>query len=166
MLESKAARQQNVLDYVQTGILNPQDPDEKMSILAALEMGDVRTFVKERLIDERMAEFENQQMGNAEQPMFGMAQEWEDHEVHIKRHNLFRKSVEFKLLPQQQQDAIGMHVFQHQQFMMQQVMAMQAQQESQRGGPGEKGQQSEPGDRGSPPEAKGNPANDTGGSSE
>ena len=166
MLESKAARQQNVLDYVQTGILNPQDPDEKMSILAALEMGDVRTFVKERLIDERMAEFENQQMGNAEQPMFGMAQEWEDHEVHIKRHNLFRKSVEFKLLPQQQQDAIGMHVFQHQQYMMQQVMAMQQQQESQRGGPGEKGQQSEPGDRGSPPEAKGNPANDTGGSSE
>jgi hypothetical protein len=165
MLESKAARQQNVMDYVQAGILNPQDPDEKISILSALEMGDVRSYVKEKLIDERMAEFENEHMGS-DKPQFRPAQEWEDHEVHIKRHNLFRKSVEFALLPLQQQAAISVHVSQHQQYLMQQVMAMQQQQQSQKGMPGEKGEASEPssGQKATPKE--GSEAQDNSGTSD
>ncbi len=157
MLESKAARQQNVLDYVQLGILNPADPDEKMSILSALEIGDVRSFVKERLIDERMAEYENESMGDPKMPTFPEPKEWEDHEVHIKRHTLFMKGIDFKLLPPEQQEAVILHRAIHQQFMAAAIQAQMEVQGAKRGAPGEKGQASQPSSDSPAAEKEGSP---------
>lgn len=162
LLDSKAARQQNVMDFVETGILDPKDPDEKRSILSSLDVGDVRSYVKERLIDEESADFENAAMSRpptAGEPVdIPQARDFEDHEVHIKRHNLFRKSVEYRLLPPPQAGAIDAHVAQHQQFLLAQVQAMQAQTASQKGAPGEKGEPSAPGGGNKKPEQGGNEA--------
>lgn len=145
LLDTKAARQQQVLDYVQLGILNPQDPDEKLAILKMLEVGDVRSFVRDRLLDERMAEWENEGMASTEKFVIVEPKDFEDHQVHIQRHNALRKSVEYRLLPAQQQQAIDMHVSGHQTMLAAQMQAQMQMMDASKGTPGEKGKPSAPG---------------------
>lgn len=143
LLESKAARQQQILDYIQLKVLDPANPAHQKAILQMLDLGTVDDYVRKRTIDERNAQFENDLMGRpaaeGRPPVVPQARDFEDHEVHIEEHNLFRKSPEYRLLPIEQQQAIDMHVSQHQQMLAVQVQNEMAQTESTKGAPGEKG---------------------------
>lgn len=148
LLDSKAARQQNVLDYVQLGILDPKNPEHQEAILKMLDVGSVDDYVRERLLDERNAQLENDMMSTLPEPgkplVTPKPRDFEDHLVHIKTHNVFRKSNEYRLLPPQQQQVVDLHVQEHQIMLQAQLDAQMQADASQRGMPGEKGKPSPP----------------------
>lgn len=147
MLDSAAARQQNILDYVQLGILDPKDPKDKAQILQALQVGSVDRYVSSMTIDQRVAELENELMSRPEEqggPIGVPAADWEDHVAHVETHNLFRKSLAFRGLPEDTKLVFATHVGFHQEFLRQLMEAQMAQNESAKGAPGEKGEPSAP----------------------
>jgi hypothetical protein len=111
-----------------------------------------------------MADFENtlmaQPIGEGKAPEFPTARDFEDQEVHIKRHNLFRKSLEYRALPPAQQKAVDQHVEGHQMILMQQVQAQMAITQSEKGAPGEKGAPSASGPGNKKPEGEKDKAQD------
>lgn len=139
--ESRAARQSAVLDYVQLGILNPQDPDDKRRIMKALEYGDPQDFISEILIDERLSEIENERL------MAGIpvnTYPWYDHSVHARVHKREMKSEAFLRADPRVQDNFVQHLQVHDDALAKQAQAELAFQQSQRGGPGQKGAPSAP----------------------
>ncbi len=169
LLETPEGRRQAVLDYIELGILDVANPEEKRAVLKALDMEDIDTFISETLIDERNAEMENEMMtksmddgGSSVPPV----QQWEDHAIHIRRHDLFRKSPEYRALSENQQVAFNGHVEAHMAYIM---MAMQQQQEqtmAARGGPGDTGEPSSPKRGGGESNATGGPSSGEGNSQE
>lgn len=153
LLDTKAARQQNVMDFASVGLIDVKNPDERIHALEALDSGDIRSYVQSKVVDERAAEMENVMMSaplqQGEGPVFWDAKDYEGHETHIEFHNLCRKESSFRLLPPEQQENFAKHVAQHQQFLMQQQAQAQAAIESTRGAPGEKGKPSPVGGGGS-----------------
>lgn len=165
ILDTKAARQQTIMDFVQTGILNPQDPQEKKSILEAVDQGDIRSYVLDSLMDEKRAEFENdlflrkQAEGGAVQLH---ANDFDDHEVHIRKHNNVRKDPSFLLEDPSVQQALAAHVLEHMNYMQLALQQEMAQNQSEKGKPGEKGKPSPPN---SGPSGQASPKESTGGQS-
>jgi len=147
LLDSKAARQQQVLDYVQLGILNPQIPEHQRAILKMLEIGDVRDYVAEQTVDEKNADSENRIMATMAQAKDLVApQVWDfdDHEIHIRRHNFFRKAPEYRMMSSRARKIVDQHVEIHQTYLMQAMQQQMAMNQSQKGMPGEKGNPSAP----------------------
>lgn len=139
--DSRAGRQSAILDYVQLGILDPTNPDDKRTILKALEFGDPQAYISETLIDEKMAERENEQMNMGEDVPIAP---WQDHAAHNKVHYLEMKSESFLAKPEEVRNAYIKHSQQHDEQL---AKAAQAQLEAEaqlRGGSGEKGKASTP----------------------
>ena len=139
--DSRAGRQSAILDYVQLGILDPTNPEDKRSILKALEFGDPQAFVSETIVDERMAERENDQMRDGvEAPVLP----WYNHAAHLKIHDAEMKSESFLNLPPQVQELMVAHRALHDQEQAKIVEAQLQAEAQMRGGAGEKGKASTP----------------------
>lgn len=139
--DSRAGRQSAILDYVQLGILDPTNPEDKRSILKALEFGDPQAFVSETIVDERVAERENDQMRNGvEAPVLP----WYNHVAHLKVHDAEMKSESFLKLPEQIQQLMIAHRQLHDQEQAKIVEAQLKAEALMRGGAGEKGKASTP----------------------
>jgi hypothetical protein len=122
--------------------------------------------IEDELIDEKMAEYENSAMSSHDDPVFMEPRDFENHEVHIRIHNRYRKSIEYRQLPDAQKKQLDAHVEMHQQFLQQMLMAQKKMMMDMRGAPGEKGQASQPqGDKNGGEEGN-NPGNGGGGSEE
>lgn len=132
-LESRAARQQTILDYVQLGILDPTNEDDKRKILQALEYGDPQTYITPKLVDERTAAWENEML-RAGQPVPVLP--WQDHSVHIAALDLVMRSVAFHTYPEEVKQAFVQHRSQHDELLAEIVQSQLAAADAARGGSG------------------------------
>lgn len=109
---SKAAKQDEIMELLQSGVLLPDAHREH--ILRALDVGNVDALVYRSEQDRNNARYENDQMkaGKAQVPA-----PFDDHAVHIDEHDYFRKSPDYRALPLKLKDLFDAHVVDHQQFI-------------------------------------------------
>ena len=140
---SKQAQRQLILDYVELGILNPQDPDHHGLIIEALELGSLEGYNAEKTLDEENADNENQLMssGTGEIPEVS---EWDDHRVHRRVHRRLILSNQFRQMHPVLKEGVVAHMRGHEMYEQQALMAQMQMLEAQKGAPGDKGDPSAP----------------------
>lgn len=110
--QSKAARQEFVLNLVDRGILT--DPQV---ILKLLEFGNIEEVWEEEVLDINQAKAENKRLSQGDTTV--RTRDFYNHDIHIKQHNIFRKTADYEQLDPQLQQFIDMHVQEHEQFIQQ-----------------------------------------------
>lgn len=128
--QSKVAKQDYVLNLVDRGVLNPAE--DKALILKMLELGFTDDLYDEYSIDVNHAIGEHEKWLKGD--LSPKVRDFYNHDVHIKVHNKFRKSDDYEQLPLELQQIIDQHVGQHQQYIMQKLMAAMPQQPNMPGG--------------------------------
>lgn len=117
--QSKAAKQEYVMNLIDKGVLNPQQ--DKQMILNLLELG-----ITDNLYDDYSVDY-NHAVGEVDKWKKGdpspMVRDFYNHEAHIKVHDKFRKSDEYEQLPPEIQQYIDAHVEEHKQYIQQALMA-------------------------------------------
>ena len=146
--QSGVARRQEILDYVQLGVLDPQNPDHQGVMFKSLELGDVQGYVYERVLDETRAEQENGLMLEAPTTEAGIlippVDDFDDHATHVRVHRRMILSPEFMKMEPAHQDSVKAHLTQHIMALQMAAMAQQEKVEASKGAPGEKGEASQP----------------------
>lgn len=112
--KSKVARHQLLLDYFEKGLI----PDPKI-VLRLAEFDQVEGVFDELDRDTAQAERENEAMKMGEEKM---ANDWDNHPVHIFEHNKFRKSEEFEQLDENVKAVFQAHMDTHQMALAQQAL--------------------------------------------
>ena len=127
LASSRAARQDQLILLWQNGII--RDPET----MAQLMDVPVPTFVESNMFDIRLARNENLEMaeGTAIKP-----NSWDNHPLHTREHNNFRKTGEFMLLDTETKQKFEFHCQTHDELYVQQMtkqiqMATLAQQAAQ-----------------------------------
>jgi len=131
---SLAAKQQSILNFFSQGAFGPIDQipeDLRMRILTAAEIGDVDTVYREMKVDYREARREHRLW---ERGIVSPIEPFDNHQVHLRQHDLFRKSDLYRLIQRNKPQlamAIDDHIVQHIQMdpVFQQNQAMQQDQE-------------------------------------
>lgn len=155
---SAATERAKILEYVQVGALNVADPADKAAVLKALAFGTADEAVQERLADEENQELEIEAMVNQADQFLGAlqvggtphmpTQPYDDDEAHARVLRRFLKSPEARDIHPLSRQLLLSHLQEHamkQQIQLQQQLAMM---QAQKGMPGEKGQASQPSNRG------------------
>lgn len=93
---SLAARQQSLFQGLQAGAFGKAEEipwDLRISILSSINMIDTESIFEEMLVDKRYAREEQHRwkLGAIEAPDL-----WDNHAVHIRQHDLFRKSEDYR----------------------------------------------------------------------
>jgi hypothetical protein len=115
LARSRAARQDQLMLMWQNGIIT--EPE----VMAELLEVPVPTFVSHKAFDIRLARNENYTMQQAT-PI--TPNSWDDHELHLREHNNFRKTQEFLTLPTELKEMFEYHCQFHEQFQVDQLMKM------------------------------------------
>lgn len=128
---SKVARQQFVLQLWKEKLIT--DPEK---VLKKLDTGIVNDMFEDDFLDESDAREENRIMfaGVVDPP-----REWENHAIHIKVHNTFRKSTEFKKVTRKAAEIFQEHLKLHEEFIQKEIkqqLELQAQVQGASGGNG------------------------------
>lgn len=151
--KSDAAIRENLMVLIQTGALNPQDPDVQRYVIKTFEFHDLQVGLLNRDMAERRAEQENEIFASPGRDIqSGGQRPWpdirrhDDHQLHIGVHRRFMETDEFENLPIDQQMALEAHMFKHQQELAQLAMlpSMMPQQAPQGSAPKERGTPSPP----------------------
>lgn len=146
--QSKAAKQAFVMDMINSGIIPPQEGLEMMEIGGAQQLmnvlkGDKRQAQREnikmrKLLAEDILAHKDEWDANPQldeatgEPLLAppviTVNSYDNHEVHIETHNIFRRSQSFDYLPDEVKAEFEAHVNMHktmkQQEMLQQMMGM------------------------------------------
>lgn len=104
---SKAAKQAFIMDAMKNALLPPEMGMEMLGIAG------IDRIYEELLTDKRQAERENLKMSLG-LPL--MANDFDNHDLHIRIHNRFRKTQEFEMLPPEIKGQFDVHVAQHEMF--------------------------------------------------
>lgn len=127
MVESPAQRKQMVFDLIGTGILNEGafSKEVRMKILEMIELGNWEDLDSEDELHTSKAERENMAI---KQGVMAIPADFDDHVLHIARHNAFRLTVEYEQLvaqyPQVGQmlaDHVQIHLFSLQEIALSQM---------------------------------------------
>lgn len=145
MPKSQAATAEKTLEMVQLGVLDPTNPADKRVIAKAMNFGEMDSQFALLMAHERRADDENERFRSTDPDVrMPVVKPWDDHMVHMERHNLFRTSDTYEMLPPQIQEAVDAHCAVHEE-MIAKMMAMQQEQTmTEKGAPGEKGEASQP----------------------
>jgi hypothetical protein len=119
MPQSKVLRQNFILGLVDRQIIT--DPQ---LILKLLEFGDIEEVYEDLSVDVNKANLENKKFAQGDLSV--VTREFFNHEIHIKRHNYFRKTEEYEQLPQEIQDFVDAHVEEHGFYLEQQALQAMA----------------------------------------
>lgn len=113
LARSRVAREQQVAQWWQDGVI--QDPE----ILANMLDIPLSRFVPQRDFDIRLARNENLLMakGTPIKP-----NSWDEHMIHLREHNNFRKTGEFEALPTKTKTKWEFHCQTHEQLMMEKLV--------------------------------------------
>ncbi len=107
-----------VAAMLEFGLMNPvENGAHRQMIVKAMNTGFEEELYREDADDIQWAEQENEILARGEQVV---TQEFENHQIHILRHNRFRKSARFRQLDQKTQQAFQDHV------EIQEIMLVQA----------------------------------------
>ena len=136
-----AVRRQYLLDLMQYGFLDPQNPEHQRATMEAFEMFDVETATHEIARHTRVAEKENAYM-KAGRPV--QAMDWHDDQAHLEALEKFMNSEEFDAMDEQKIMLFVQHRQEHQQRLQEQMVGQMQMEMAMRGGAGEKGQASPP----------------------
>jgi hypothetical protein len=115
LAKSRAAREDQVYKMIEGGIIT--DPE----IAAELLDIPVGTVMPNKSFDIRVARNENMTMADST-PV--VPNSWDDHEIHIREHNMYRKTSEFLSLPEDAKNMFEFHVETHEQLQIQQLQKM------------------------------------------
>ena len=133
--ESTATRRADLLDLINAGFLQSQNPQHQRAILEGFELFDVQSATHAMTQHYQVAEKENFAM-KALPPKMPMVREFHDHRVHVETHQSLQNSGDYSALSPEHQAIIDQHVSQHQQILQQQMEAQMQMMQMQRGGPG------------------------------
>jgi len=111
LFSNRQQKEDIVMAFVEKGMI--KDPKEALELL---DRKDMEEFMEEEYIDERQAERENEMMkAGREYPEVSM--EHDAHPIHYEKHNLIRKTDEFKSWPKKSQDWLLKHLNKHQEAL-------------------------------------------------
>lgn len=126
--QSRAAKQEFIMQLVQMGVLNTQT--DKQQILQMFELGTIDSLYDDYSEDVNQSESENERFKKGDTSP--IVRDFFNHQIHIFEHNKFRKSDEYEQLPPELQQIIDQHVAQHEQYLQpQQPMPMEQPQQPQ-----------------------------------
>jgi hypothetical protein len=124
---SKSARQSRLISLVNAGLLD-REKDQR-TILNYMDLGLSENIYSEDRLDENMAKRNNRLMANGVMvPVYP----WQNHEIHLREINRFRKHPLFERLPPQSKMIFDQVATMHSRFIM---MTMQAGMAAGPGGP-------------------------------
>lgn len=108
MPESRAARQARVEGLIKSLVLDPVR--DRTQILRLMEFGNIESLWLDMDLDVRRAQRENRRMSKGQpQPIAT----FDDHEIHVREHNDFRKSTEYETLDEMGRMIFDIHVEEH-----------------------------------------------------
>lgn len=115
LAKSRAAREDQVYKMIEGGIIT--DPE----IAAELLDIPVGTVMPNKSFDIRVARNENMTMADST-PV--VPNSWDDHEIHIREHNMYRKTSEFLSLPEEAKNMFEFHCETHDALQIQQMQKL------------------------------------------
>jgi hypothetical protein len=110
---TRAERTDSIMLLVQNGII--RDPD----LIAELLDVPIPSFTNARANDMRMARAENITMAAGTPVVPGS---WENHAIHIREHNEYRKTMEFHMLSKKAKSIFEFHVQRHKKLQIEQAL--------------------------------------------
>jgi hypothetical protein len=131
--DSRIARETQILRRYEVGLYgDPADPEVRRKVMNMLDDAVVKdTYADERL-DERYARRENEILMSGQVDGI-MINEYDNHQIHLKEHNRFRKAMDYQKIKLENPQAFVMletifrgHVMSHQEFLAEQMKAMMA----------------------------------------
>jgi hypothetical protein len=120
LAHSRAARQDQILALWDRGIIS--DPEVAADLLEV----SVSTFTPAKALDIRLARNENLEMAKGEAIT---PNSWDDHELHLREHNNFRKTAEYHLLEGDAKQKFEYHCQEHEVLQIQQLEKLVAKQQ-------------------------------------
>lgn len=115
---SRAAQQQFAQEALRMGLLDPKDPLVMYKFAKLGDMPDRRGLVEALNPDISKAIRENEMVVMGDIPLPAV---FDDHEVHLKVHNDFRKSQEYELLPEDERSIHDDHCMAHEKMVQEQL---------------------------------------------
>ena len=123
--DSRLAREFRIKENYKEGLYgNPQDPEVRRRVLRMLEDAEVKDVFGELRLDETYARWENETFLKQRGVDRYLINEYDNHGVHIREHNKFRKMIEFQRLKVEDPEAfmeleriLTEHVGMHQKFL-------------------------------------------------
>lgn len=145
--DTREARIQHAHDFMNSGLFNGEDPLDKQRVAKLTGSNEMLEMFRDISAPQDEAEDENAQMvmaADMQMPVTLPAYPWQDHETHIRVHNLLRMTNEYKDLDEVARTLIDRHIEIHeleqQKQLQEELMMLQAS----KGTPGEKGDPSQP----------------------
>jgi len=128
LAESPSSKRQMVFDLLKTGLLNDPETGQitreiRSKVFEMIEMGEWESADDEDQLHMSRAERENMAMEQGQMPP---VVSYDDHVVHIKRHNNYRLTTDFEQLRAQNpalEYGFDMHVNMHLMYIQQAAMA-------------------------------------------
>ena len=117
LLKDPVQQRSKVRDMSEMRILDPVRDREL--IIKTLDVADADEIFADERLDEQWAQRENDLM---EGGMFSIPKDWEDHAIHLKVLNRYRKSERFRRLPPQVQEQFALHAQIHEALAVQVAM--------------------------------------------
>lgn len=152
---SSATQRAKVLEMVQVGALDPQNPRDKVDILKGMAFSTPDELIADRLADEDCQEAEIQEvlanplnfvvMGEGSVKSTLEINPWDDDEAHMKvLERRFKRRAEWNSLPELPKMILLNHYMMHRSRYEQRIQAALEQQAALKGTPGQKGRASQP----------------------
>ena len=116
MTKDPAEMRAQVDFLIGTKLLMVENPAHREIALKILQRSDLGEIFKDEKLDSAYACDENQMM---QEGTFPVPQEFEDHDIHIREHDRFRKSDRYRSLPDERKQLVDAHVEEHYQLGMQ-----------------------------------------------
>lgn len=116
LARSRAARQEQLIRLWDSKVIN--DPETMAELLEV----PIPSFISNKAHDIRLARNENYDMSSKNVAI--TPNSWDDHELHIREHNNFRKTQEFLTLANEVKQKFEYHVQTHEQQQLQQLAKM------------------------------------------
>ncbi len=144
MAESPAQKRQMVFDLLQSGLLNDPETrtlsrEQRSKALEMIEFGEWESADDEDQLHISKAERENRQLEQGQMPQ---AVEYDDHLIHISRHDKFRLTTDYEELKAKFpviEQVFDAHKAQHLMFVQQRMLAAMMNQAAQQPQPGQEG---------------------------
>lgn len=106
--------QRKLLDYlVQRGFIDPKDPMQRAEALKILDRADTRSYFRDDQLDVGYSNEENEMMAAG---TFSFPMPFENHALHRREHDRYRKSDKYRLLPPERKKLFDDHDALHEQM--------------------------------------------------
>jgi hypothetical protein len=123
MPESRAAREALIMEKFERGLYgDPADPEVRRHVMNMLDDAVVKDIYSDVRLDEHYARWENRILRSGKNVY--LINSYDDHNIHVREHNHFRKSMEFQKIKLQKpqmflllDQMIEKHVSVHQKYI-------------------------------------------------